>query len=275
LQKIANQKELIFIIDGTQTAGNCVTLMISVIWKDYAIPVVWLLREGEKGHFSEQKHVELLGMLEDLLPENTRNILLGDGEFDGQLLIKKLEQMNFEYVLRTSKDRRITNECCETDLFEKQTNGLGNGKFLFKYASGTSHAVYWKEKSFSDPVYLLTNIQPAGMACKYYKKRFKIELLFKQMKSAGFNLHMSKLHGIKRCDNLIMVIAFAFVMMFFMGVHLKEAPKNIIDKFYRYDRIDKARPLTLAQKCLENTIENAIRFFRKWAGKFESIFVYG
>jgi Transposase DDE domain len=275
LAKIAHQKEFIFIIDGSKTGANCMTLMISVIWQNYAIPVVWLLKEGVKGHFSEQKHIELLEMLKGLLPENTRNILLGDGEFDGKLLREKLEKMDFEYVLRTRKDRLIKNEMDEINRFEEQTNGLGNGQLLFEYASEKSHAVYWKDENYADPIYLLTNIQPAGMACKYYKKRFKIELFFKQMKSLGFNLQMSKLESVKRCENLIMIISFAFIIMFCLGVFLKKSPKETVNTFYRYDRLSKARPLSLAQKCLESSASIAISFFRQWKKGFANVLVYG
>lgn len=48
IEQLALTGELILIIDGTQTAANCNTLMLSVIWKKYAIPLVWLTKVGEK-----------------------------------------------------------------------------------------------------------------------------------------------------------------------------------------------------------------------------------
>lgn len=48
IEQLALTGELILIIDGTQTAGNCNTLMLSVLWKKYAIPLVWLTKVGEK-----------------------------------------------------------------------------------------------------------------------------------------------------------------------------------------------------------------------------------
>lgn len=275
LRNIAHQKELVYIIDGTQSAGNCITLMLSVLWKGYAIPIIWLIREGEKGHFSEEKHLELLEKATEIIPKNTRNIFLGDGEFDGKKLRKKLQTLNIEYVVRTSKDRLITNECGETDRFENQTNGFENGQYWLGYASENSHAVYWKTKKYTDPVYLLTNLELAALACAYYKKRFKIELLFKQLKSAGFNLQRSKLRGEKRCSNLIMILSFAFVFCFCLGIFLKKKKKEMIGKFYRFDRIDTVKPLTLAQKCITNSFHIAMHFFHKLSNSFYKIFVYG
>jgi hypothetical protein len=45
------------------------------------------------------------------------------------------------------------------------------------------------------PIFLMTNMNLGEMACRYYRKRFKIENLFKSMKSAVFNLYKSKVEG--------------------------------------------------------------------------------
>jgi len=51
LLSLSRKGELILVIDGSQTAGDCVTLMLSVLWQGYAIPLAWLVRVGKKGHF--------------------------------------------------------------------------------------------------------------------------------------------------------------------------------------------------------------------------------
>ncbi|NPA08984.1 MAG: hypothetical protein GXO46_08355 [Chlorobi bacterium] len=35
LKNLISQKELVFIIDVTQSAGNCITLMLSALWRGY------------------------------------------------------------------------------------------------------------------------------------------------------------------------------------------------------------------------------------------------
>jgi hypothetical protein len=113
------------------------------------------------------------------------------------------------------------------------------------------------------------------LACAYYKKRFKIELLFKQLKSAGFNLQRSKLQGEKRCTNLMMILAFAFILCFGLGILLKNEKKLVINKFYRFDRIQTIKPLTLAQKCLNSCLDLALHIFQIATKNFDEIFVYG
>jgi hypothetical protein len=74
-------------------------------------------------------------------------------------------------------------------------------------------------------------IVKSDMACCYYKKRFKIELLFKQMKSAGFNVHKSKIEGAHRVANLIIVVALAFLITFCVGLYLIAQPDEVLKKF--------------------------------------------
>ena len=51
---------LVFSIDGSVVGKGCMCLMVSVIYKNKAIPVVWKTYKAKKGHLSESKHRSLL-----------------------------------------------------------------------------------------------------------------------------------------------------------------------------------------------------------------------
>ncbi len=70
--------------------GVCVAFMVSVIYKGRALPIAWLVREGKKGHFPEQMHIELIEQVQDFIPLGVDVVLVGDGEFDGIGLQKTL-----------------------------------------------------------------------------------------------------------------------------------------------------------------------------------------
>lgn len=270
--QLALKSELILIADGTQTASNCNTLMLSVVWKKYAIPVIWTTKEGKKGHFKEDIHVDLINLVSNIIPKDCRVVVLGDGEFDGKLLREKLGQLGWEYVLRTSKDRKIDVGCGEQAEFD-QVNLTSESETTFiPYACEGSHGVLWHSKGFEKPIYLLTNMDLAEMACKYYKQRFTIELLFKQLKSAGFNLQDSKLEGSQRCSNLIMILAFAFIFTFCLGLLLKTQTKEIIEKISRFDRLKTIRPITIAQKCIKHCSDLAEILFYQFTNQWLSFF---
>ena len=110
------------------------------------------------------------------------------------------------------------------------------------------------------------------MARDYYCKRFKIETLFKQLKSAGFCLHQSKVESPGRVKNLLIVVDFAFIFTFCIGILLKNGLNETVGEFARKDRIDLTRPITLAQKCILKAMETAklilSKLFKELGGAF-------
>jgi len=90
LAKIAAKGELVLVIDGSETAADCVTLMLSVVWRGYAIPLAWITRKGKKGHFSEDVHLELLVMGKKIMT-------LTDS---GELVLFKADPGGYEEISR-------------------------------------------------------------------------------------------------------------------------------------------------------------------------------
>jgi hypothetical protein len=54
LVSLANIRELVFIIDGSEVGHQCITLMISLIYGKRALPITWLVVKGSKGHLPER-----------------------------------------------------------------------------------------------------------------------------------------------------------------------------------------------------------------------------
>jgi hypothetical protein len=249
LRAISKRGELVLVIDGSETGGDCVTLMLSAIWRGYAIPLVWLTRVGKKGHFPEQLHIELIEKVASILPNNCRKVLLGDGEFDGLGLRNTCKSMNWEFVLRTAKDRKIDDGVEIMKLGELYPDEKEEIVFVQDACNG-DNAILWKGTAYKDPIPLLTNMDLGGMACEYYRRRFKIETLFKTLKSDYFNLQKSKVCGAEKVGNLIIVIALSFIFCFCIGLILKEKSKSVLQKMVRFDKVILMSPIVLAKKCL-------------------------
>jgi hypothetical protein len=272
LLKMAAKGELILVIDGSETAADCVTLMLSVIWRGYAIPLAWITRIGKKGHFSEDAHLDLLVLSQKVLPSGCRIVLLGDGEFDGLRLRAMCKDLKWEFVLRSSLDRKV--DCGgETANLGELCPSSGSELVFVEDACQGDNAVLWWAKGFESPIPLLTNMDLGQMACEYYRHRFKIETLFKQMKSAGFQLHKSKVQGAERVRNLIIVVALAFIFTFCAGLLIKKQPKEILNTFTRPDRVNKMRPITLAQKCIESAWDIALCIFSNLSMNWDTFFL--
>ena len=41
---------LVLVMDGSQVGRGCMTLMVGVIYKQRALPLVWIVYKGKKGH---------------------------------------------------------------------------------------------------------------------------------------------------------------------------------------------------------------------------------
>jgi len=219
---IITQKELIFIIDGSVVGRGCQTLMVSVLWKGKALPIAWKTIQAPKGHFPQEDHLALLSCVESILKQlpQVRCMMLGDGEYDGSLWIQQLRDLGFEYVLRTAKDTLMSDE--NGEIFQGKNLSVGNETHLYIPDCQTSknvktHFVMWHEKPFKDPIYLLTNLEVGMMAIGYYRKRFKIETLFKDFKSQGFHIHQSKLTIPDRIDRLLIVCSLCYLWLIGLG----------------------------------------------------------
>lgn len=270
LQGLAAKGELVFIIDGSQTGSSNTTLMLSVLCKGIAIPVAWVVKKGEKGHFSEESHKDLLKMIAQACPADCRKVLLGDGEFGGQELRQWCVDNQWLFVVRTSSDRLIDfdGEVARFDSIQTTQRVC-----FIQGALPMANAVYWHEKGHPKPLFLLTNLELGYEACHYYKLRFKIETLFKHLKSAGFFLHKTRLKCPQKLTNLIIVVAFSFVFSFCMGLFIKQKePGQNLELIVRKDRLSRISEIAIAQMAIRANYSCIIIFFSELSKNFDEVF---
>lgn len=240
LKALARQT-IVLIIDGSTTGRGCVTLMVSVLYKKRAIPVLWVTRKGKKGHFPEAMHIELIRTVQSLIPTGADLVCLGDGEFDGPEWLNTLRSFGWHYVCRTSKDAALYEEGERFQLPEVCPNRGGKPVYIeglefTDKRSAIVNAVAWWGRSHTNPIFWVTSFETAHEAHFWYCKRFKIETLFSDMKSRGFNLHKSGLKCPKRVSRLLIAVALAYIWMVYLGEHaLQNGWQSLIHRKTRCD----------------------------------------
>lgn len=270
LQGLAAKGEIVFVMDGSQTGSANTTLMLSVLCKGFAIPVAWVVKKGEKGHFPEEMHTDVLKMIVPICPIGCRLVLLGDGEFDGQGLRQWCADNHWSFVVRTSSDRLIDFDGEVARFDSMQTT---RSICFIEGALPLANAVYWRGKGHSKPLFLLTNLELGYEACQYYKRRFRIETLFKHLKSAGFYLHKTRLKCPEKLANLIIVVAFAFVLSFCMGLLIKEKESiQNLELIVRKDRLSRIAPIAIAQLAIRHNCPCVLIFFSDLSKNFNEVF---
>lgn len=231
---------LVLAIDGSEVGRNCVALMVSLIYQQRAIPLLWLVKQGKKGHFPANLHIDLLCELQNLLPAATSVILLGDGEFDSVELQSYVNDLGWGYVCRTAKSTQVYLDgewvsLQEIDAWRGSCIPLYDVAFT-KQAYGPVLVVIWWDKQHSQPLYLVSNLGLLEEACRYYKKRMRIETFFSDQKSRGFQLDKSHISQPQRLARLLIATCLAYIWMVYLGVLCMADGWNQL--IHRTDRCD-------------------------------------
>jgi hypothetical protein len=233
---------LVLVMDGSVVGRGCVALMIHVIYKGRALPLAWRVRQGPKGHFPEELHIALVNLIRACLPEGTQVVLLGDGEFDGTTLQETLNEAGWCYVCRTAQSTVAT---WEGETFRLDTLGVCSkpGTLIAlqevqitRNAYGPVMLLCCWAMGYAEPLYLVSNMDTAEEACRYYQKRFRIETFFSDQKSRGFHIHKSHISDPQCLSRLLIAACLAYIWMIYLGVLCEdEGWRKII---HRKDRCD-------------------------------------
>ena len=234
------ERTLVLAIDGSEVGRGCMTLMVSVLYKKRALPVAWIVVQGNKGHLPEDTHIMLVEQVQTVVPTEADVIFLGDGEFDGVFLQAAVAAGGWYYVCRTAKNIQL----CEAGFwFTFENLGIVPGHCMgipgvqfTQRAYGPVLAIAWWDAAYETPLYLVTNLELAEEACYWYRKRFRIETFFSDQKTRGFHLNKSHLADPQRLARLMLAACLAYIWIIFLGVLAKRDGWNAI--IHRTDRCD-------------------------------------
>ena len=260
---------IVLVIDGSQVGKNNATLMISLVWRNRAIPIYWLVKQGSKGHFKTVDHLqvtnEAIKILARIIPFDIPVTLLGDGEFDSVDIQQLCLDTNWNYVFRTACNtvlykegevfhaRNISPNKGHNSMFIPQVEFTNN---RFKYVS----FVCWhNEKRHKEPIFLVSNLLCVGEIIEYYDLRYAIECLFKDMKSTAFNLHQTRLKDPNEVNHLVMIAALAFILLTVLAIQYDTIKWRKKVQRYRNDR-KVLSFFTFAIRLLKHFIQYRISF---------------
>jgi len=214
----------VLVMDGSVAGRVCNALMLHVVYQGRALPLAWRVRQGPKGHFPEDLHIALVELSSELIPERTKVVLLGDGEFDGTGLQQTVEDAGWSYVCRTGTHMTAwwDGETFRLDTLGaciKPGNLIALSEVWFtRDAYGPIMLICCWAKGCKEPLYLVTNMASAEEACRFYSKRFRIETFFSDQKSRGFHLHKSHISDPQRLSRLLIAACLAYICIVYLGM---------------------------------------------------------
>lgn len=233
---------LVLVMDGSQAGRGCMVLMVGVLYQKRALPLAWLVYKGKKGHTSAERHKQALEKVLPLLPEDNEVVLLGDAEYDTTEMLDWMKKnTTWKYVLRTAPQIYVqTKEGSQPirdyplekgHLFYLNDVGFTQTSIL------TLNVIGWWGAEYEEPIFLITNLEQAYQACRYYRRRFRIETFFSDQKSRGFHIHKSHLAAPARLGRLLLAACLAYIWMITQGLQvIAENKLSLIDRTERRDK---------------------------------------
>ena len=259
---------LVLVMDGSVVGRDCTALMIHVIYKGRALPLAWRVRQGPKGHFPEDLHIAMVELMREGIPAGAKVVFLGDGEFDGTALQATLNEAGWSYACHTARSTVAT---WEGTTFRLDTLGacskpgtliaLQEVKFT-RGAYGPVMVLSCWAKGYQEPLYLVSNMDAAEEACRYYQKRFRIETFFSDQKSRGFHLHKSHISDPQRLSRLLIAACLAYIWIVYLGsVCEKDRWRPIIHRRKRCDVSLFQLGLRLLEYFLNEELPIPVQFY--------------
>ena len=227
------------IIDGSVIGKDSAALMASIVYKNRAIPIIWLMAEGRKGHFCKEYHIELLEMLKSILPNDIEIVIIGDGEFDNVEFLETIEEYGWYFVIRTAKNSKFSRRGDTIKLPKRLKSGECKSWSDLQFTNvlyGPLQLSIWKPDEKSETIYLISNYHSPLKVRQCYKKRQQIETFFSDLKTKGFYIHKSHISDLRRLGNLMLAACLGYIWVVLLGEYALNKGLNRI--FHRTDRCD-------------------------------------
>jgi hypothetical protein len=241
------KKPLQLVIDLTPYEEHAQVVYIGILHHSRVLPLVWKVMPGQtkwdQGLWSIIE--ELYKRLHPYL-EKTDCTLIGDSAFGCFPMVEFCKQYGLHYLFRIcgnhtcerwSKQERLLPTCPVSELVNTPGKRFhGHIRLWQEDHIETNLSGYWKQGE--EEALLVISDRPA---CRErileYKKRWKVESTFEDMKSRGWDWEESHVRRLDRVDHMLFVL---FLLLWWLA-HLAASciRHGRRDRYDRHDRRDK------------------------------------
>ena len=206
-------------------------LMVAVLVGPLAIPLLWeVLPHG--GCSSQKDRQDLLERLFAIVPFQRFVGLIADREFLGESWFRWIRKQGLKVCIRLKRDTLV--------------DGLGKFKgfqagSLFVTVSSGEYRIWYRKirmygvllrlvatRTTKGDLLLIATDLPGRSALPTYAWRWKIECLFEQFKSHGFDLESTRMTDPDKLGRLLILVSLAYLWCVRMGAALEgEVPTGV------------------------------------------------
>jgi hypothetical protein len=201
-------------------------LMISVEWHGIGVPLMWTLL-ASAGNSDTKTRTCLLDRLRRTFPDMKIASLTGDREFIGDAWMAYLTAEKIPFVLRLRENQYVAREGYETWTVAKIARSLKPGekmalKGFCRLGQGDAHnappvRLVILRLVTGELLALATSSSPRHALVRY-RARWRIETLFGNLKTRGFNLEDTHLADPAKLSTLLALLTLAVALSVKTGV---------------------------------------------------------
>ena len=260
LPVLGRQKEIIITLDRTEwkkRKQNVQILSASAAMYGRAVPLFWKTA-NRKGNTSFTIWQEVLTPLLEALTRfddlrEYRIIVVADREFASPRLVHWLrDTFDVFAVVRCKRSQYIQEEDAPSEQLSDVLQRIKRGEtqffpsvWLTKAATApVAVCITWRNDC-DEPLIAATSLENPEDTLRSYAQHFGTEPMYKDLKSNGFDIETTKVTDAKRIDTLMILCAFAMILLLTLGVDREE---------------QKQTRTTIKKKRYQNNHEGAWRF---------------
>lgn len=253
------------VLDGSKVGSGHQLLIVAILFRRRAIPLVWTWVRSARGHSSAGKQLALLGYVHKLIPKGVPVLLVGDTEFESGLLQSRLSHWDWQYVLRQKSSNLVQLEQGADwqrfrDLVSKAGQSVWQDEVLLtaRHLLPVNLLAHWK-RGEPEPWLLATNLPSRRATLQAYRLRMWVEEMFGDMKRHGFDLESTHLRHFIRLSRLTLLVVLLYIFLMSSGVQvIKNSLRYLVDRRERRDLSVFQIGLRFIQRQLVNSLRVSI-----------------
>jgi hypothetical protein len=260
-------------IDRTEwDFGKCQVniLMIIVRCRHISVPLYFEMLDNNSGNSNTDDRIDLLKKCSRLLGKRI-GLFLADREFIGHRWLKYLKDHGIHFCVRVPKHHKITRQSGLDESIhdvEQLLEGRKCVRLTGCMVDGIWANVYAKRLSDGDFLFLLGTVKTELLA-QMYKKRWRIECFFQNIKTRGFNLEDTHLHDLEKLKKLVALISIAYAMVANIGLHEGLKGEGIEVKNHGYKANSFSRKgIDVVREGLRRVWKRNFQIFLDWVLRF-------
>ena len=216
--------QLALALDATTLGTRFTVLVLSVVYRGCAIPVVWVVLSATAKQAWRREWLRMLRQVHRAVPRSWTVIVLADRGLYARWLFRRITRVGWHPFLRINtggtfpSTGQVRGVPLKTLVPEPGTTWQGTG-IAFKGRHRQLHCTLlaWWEPGYKDPWLILTDLPPEASTVCWYGLRAWIEQGFKITKRAGWQWQRTHMTQPERAARLWLAVAVATLWLLSVG----------------------------------------------------------